>query len=234
MLVVSNSSKLEKSLTPDNTSKLTFMMPHGNQQVKIIMDNGSLIEKSIYAKDDYKELFYVITEKDGEYNLKYKPSLSIEADKVVHVKEPVDVKASGEVNEILCDPFKGPRDGSVKVKVFNDQRTCFKLKIDGFDVIPTFTQNAVVYLDPGGQRLRFTTPEGLVIEKKVIVPSDYSTIGYRLKEKKDGELSIVYHIGSQKLSEEGEAKRDQQMEESKARRDAALSGVDDDSSSWKF
>ena len=67
-------------LNSDNTSNLTFHMNPSSKKVKIIMDNGSIIEKSIWAKVDYKALYYTIKEKDGEYNLKYMPGSSEHAD----------------------------------------------------------------------------------------------------------------------------------------------------------
>jgi hypothetical protein len=123
-----------------------------------------------------------------------------------------EVHSNQNVNEIKCDSYKGPKEGAIKVRVFNDQTTCFKLKVDGFDAVPVYTQNAEIWLDAGQHVFRFETKNGAVVEKKSIITSDYSRVGYRLKEKRNGELSAVYHAMSQVLNAQGEARRDEQMD----------------------
>lgn len=135
-----------------------------------------------------------------------------------------NVHSNQNVNEIKCDAYKGKKEGAIKVRVFNDQTTCFKLKVDGFDAIPVYTQNAEIWLDAGQHVFRFEAKNGAVVEKKSIISSDYSQVGYRLKEKRSGELSAVYHAMSQVLNAQGEARRDEMMDNVTSKTDGSSAG----------
>lgn len=86
---------LGEEMTTDFTSSFTFRMNESVKKVRLVMENGYVVEKSIYAKVDYKALYYEVEEKKGEYDLKYLVMASELADEVKPGDQGVD--------EVTCD-----------------------------------------------------------------------------------------------------------------------------------
>ncbi|MBL1278922.1 MAG: hypothetical protein COA33_001520 [Fluviicola sp.] len=114
-----------------------------------------------------------------------------------------------------CPPFMGAKNGPVTVKIYNEEGTCFTLDIDGFPVISEYTSNALIYRNPGRQKLKFTLPNGTVLEEKVFISDNYDVVGYRLKEKGNGDFTVKYVARDQVLNAKGQHQRSEMMTRTK-------------------
>lgn len=127
------------------------------------------------------------------------------------IQNPQNASATVHTPNASCEPFQGPKNASVKVKVLNDEGVCFKLNIDGQYVVTQFTNSAIIYLDPGSQKMEFILPNGTTVQKTIYIADIYDVVGYRLKEKKNGEYVINYAAFDQVLNAKGEAARAEMM-----------------------
>lgn len=92
---------LGEEMTTDFTSKFTFHMNESAKKVRLMLENGYVVEKTILAKADYKALYYAVEEKKGEYNLKYLVFASEVADGVTLGFQGADeVKCEDEITTL--------------------------------------------------------------------------------------------------------------------------------------
>lgn len=110
-----------------------------------------------------------------------------------------------------CPPFKAPKDGSILVRLYNKDGVCFKVDVDGFPVVTEFTSNAIVYVNPGRKRLKFTFVNGFVLEDKKFIPDTHLEMGFRIKEKGSGEYVLKSVLGDQVMTAEAKQESEDMM-----------------------
>jgi len=122
----------------------------------------------------------------------------------------------GSSSSSSCPNYKGAKDGITRVHLFNDQGTCFKLNVNGTQVVPDFTSDAIIYLSPGKNIFKFTLANGHVVEEKKFISDMYDAVGYRLKEKDKGDYTLKYLASEQQTNAKGEQQMSDMMERTKA------------------
>jgi hypothetical protein len=141
----------------------------------------------------------------------------------VKEKDPVAVVPTNAA----CPPYKGPKDEAVKFSVRNEGGHCFTLEVDGFPVITELSSYAVIYLDHGRKKMKFTFANGSVVEETTWASEDFIALGVKVKMNKKGEYNVKNDPGAQMLSEIGKKKRADQMANTEQNRKNALGSLDD-------
>jgi len=156
---------LGEEMTTDFTSSFTFRMNESVKKVRLVMENGYVVEKSIYAKADYKALYYEVEEKKGEYNLKYLVFASELADGVT------PGGAQG-IDEVTCDDqITTARFELIsRITVQEITSTHVLFKACGSNAVQSISKNdilAVEYSDDSWDKFDFNggTKQGMAITR---------------------------------------------------------------------
>ncbi len=185
--------------TPDYTSSLTFMMNPSAKKVKIIMEDGAVAEKTIYAKDDYKALYYTIKQKNGEYDLRYMPGASELADGT-----PNEVNSGGVSTEgsgRICPAQNANTSGKVAVQLYSEVG-CFKVYMQGALMTNGFTSNFTFNTSENvSKKVRLVMEDGGTVEKTLFVGEGYDKLYYEVQLKK-GEYSLKNKVFAAEQAEE--------------------------------
>lgn len=139
---------LGEEMTTAFTSSFTFRMNESVKKVRLVMENGYVVEKSIYAKVDYKALYYEVEEKKGEYDLKYLVFASELADGVTP-------GVDGAQDQVKCD----------------DQITTLEFNFISKVTVQEITKTHVMYKDCGSENIKS-------IAKMDILAVEYSDDSY--------------------------------------------------------
>lgn len=115
-----------------------------------------------------------------------------------------------------CTPFKGPKNEKVKFSIQNDGGHCFKLDVDGFPVITDYASVAIIYVDYGKRKMKFTFQDGSVVEEKTWVTDNYDALGVKIKRNKKGEYNVKNDLGAQVLSAKGKQETSNMTAKTKA------------------
>lgn len=190
-------NELGKSLTPQETSNLTYYMSPSSKKVKITMDNGMVIEKAIYAKADYKALYYRIKEKDDKYVLRYMPGASELADPTAKPTEE-EAEPTGEKYDVkFCDPVKANTSGTTLIKI-NSEVGCFDFYLMGEKLTSAMTSNLSFRLNSSSKKVRVVMDNGISFEKSIMFSEGYATLYYTV-ELKDGKYKLkANHMAAEK------------------------------------
>jgi hypothetical protein len=70
-----------KELSPTSSKNLTFNLAPKNYQFAAKLANGKKVERDVFIRDGFKELFFQITESGGEYSIDMIPSKSVKMKK---------------------------------------------------------------------------------------------------------------------------------------------------------
>lgn len=190
-----------ESLTPAPTSNLTFFMNASVKKVKVTMDNGFVIEKSIYAKDDYKALYYEVREKDNKYVLRYLPGASELAD---GRSAPITTSQQGGGTAMnmsygeTCPPVDANTSGTTLVKI-NSEVGCFDFYLLGQKLTPSPTSNFSFRMSSSGKKVKVKLANGITIEKLMILGEGYETVYYSVIKKRD-KYVLKQHLAAAELS----------------------------------
>lgn len=186
-------------INSENTSNLTFHMNPSSKKVKIVMDGGQIIEKSIWAKDDYKALYYTIKEKNGEFNLRYMPGSSELADKVIKGgSDHQEVSKTESFN--TCPSIESTNtSGSTTVNLMSEIG-CFKLYLQGQLLTPEFTSHLSFKMNSSIKKLKVVMENGAIAEKKLMLGEGYDKVFYHMKEKNGEYMVKANHMAAEASS----------------------------------
>ena len=175
-----------ENYTPSPTSSLTFMMNPSNKKVKVVMDDGSVIEKGMYAKADYKALYYTIEQKNGEYKLRYRPGASELADGVANGGSPQNGNNGGsqERSARICAAQNANTGGPVAIQLFSEVG-CFDVYMNGAKMTNGTTSNFTFNTSESvAKKVKLVMEDGGTVEKTIFVGEGFNKLYYEVNLKK--------------------------------------------------